>query len=64
MDAREWSVLVTHDLPTGAMRDLPRFLDAVLGAGIEIVQEFPSHALPVHRGRPAEWVGTVTGGQD
>ena len=62
MDGREWNVLVTHDLPTGAMHHLPRFLDAVLGAGIDIVQEFPNHAVPVHRGRPADWVGMVTGG--
>lgn len=57
---RDWNVLVAHDLATGAMNDLPRLLDAILGAGIEIVQEIPGHATPVRRGHPAEWVAEVS----
>ena len=57
---RDWNVLVAHDLATGAMNDLPRVLDAILGAGIEIVQEIPDHATPVRRGRPTEWVAEVS----
>ncbi|GAB04523.1 polysaccharide deacetylase family protein [Gordonia amarae] len=52
LDEREWNVLVTHDVPTGAMDHLPRFLDTVLDAGIEIVQELPEHATPLLRGQP------------
>ena len=57
---RDWSVLVTHDIPTGAMDHLPRFLDAVLDDGIEIVQEIPDHAVPVRRGHAAAWVSDIS----
>jgi hypothetical protein len=49
---RDWNVLVAHDLPTGAMKDLPYLLDTVLEASIEIVQEIPDHVTPVRRGHP------------
>ncbi|GAA3801531.1 polysaccharide deacetylase family protein [Streptomyces phyllanthi] len=48
----EWHVLVVHDLPTGAMDELPRFLDTVNSMGIEIVQEFPEACTPMRGGRP------------
>ena len=54
---------MAHDLPTGAMKDLPYLLNTVLKAGIEIVQEIPHHVTPVRRGHPAEWVAEVTSGQ-
>jgi hypothetical protein len=57
---RDWNVLVAHDLATGAVNDLPRLLDTILGAGIEIVQEIPDHATPVRRGHPAQWVAEVS----
>lgn len=57
---RDWSVLVVHDLPSGAMDHLPRLLDAVLAAGVEIVQDIPDHAVPVRCGIPASWVGEVS----
>ncbi|MFZ0163938.1 MAG: hypothetical protein WAL12_10180, partial [Trebonia sp.] len=60
---RDWNVLVAHDLPTGAMKDLPWLLDTVLDAGIEIVQEIPDHVTPVRRGHPADWVADVSSGQ-
>ena len=56
-------MLVAHDLPTGAMKDLPWLLDTVLNAGIEIVQEIPDHVTPVRRGLPADWVADVSSGQ-
>lgn len=49
---RDWHVFVLHDLPTGAMDALPRFLDTVDRMGVEIVQEFPEDCTPIHRGRP------------
>jgi peptidoglycan/xylan/chitin deacetylase (PgdA/CDA1 family) len=47
---QEWTVLVLHDLPTGAMDQLAGFIDAVLAAGVEIVQELPEDCLPIRRG--------------
>lgn len=49
---QEWTVLVLHDQPTGAMRWLPRFLDQVEQRGIEFVQSFPDSCVPIRRGRP------------
>jgi peptidoglycan/xylan/chitin deacetylase (PgdA/CDA1 family) len=48
--AKEWTVLVLHDLPTGAMDHLAGFVDRVLAAGVEIVQDLPDECAPVRRG--------------
>jgi peptidoglycan/xylan/chitin deacetylase (PgdA/CDA1 family) len=48
---RDWSLVVIHDLPTGAMDLLPRFLDGLRDLGAELVQEFPPECTPVERGR-------------
>ena len=48
--ARAWSLVVLHDLPTGAMLNLERFLDRVGDAGGAIVQEFPPQCVPIRRG--------------
>jgi peptidoglycan/xylan/chitin deacetylase (PgdA/CDA1 family) len=48
--ARDWTLVVLHDLPTGAMRELPRFLDLVREEGVEIVQAFPPDCVPILRG--------------
>lgn len=47
---RDWSVVVLHDTPTGAMDELPRFLDALREDGVDVVQEFPDDCVPVRRG--------------
>jgi peptidoglycan/xylan/chitin deacetylase (PgdA/CDA1 family) len=47
---QEWTVLVLHDLPTGAMDHLAGFIDGELAAGVEIVQELPEDCLPIGRG--------------
>jgi len=47
---QEWTVLVLHDLPTGAMDHLAGFIDAELAAGVEIVQELPEVCVPIRRG--------------
>jgi peptidoglycan-N-acetylglucosamine deacetylase len=49
--ATPWSVVVLHDLPTGAMLNLERFIGLLRGAGAEIVQEFPPECVPILRGR-------------
>ena len=46
-----WSAVVLHDLPTGAMLNLERFIGLLRGAGAEIVQEFPPECVPILRGR-------------
>lgn len=59
--AQDWTVLVLHDLPTGAMRHLPGFLDALRTRGAEIVQDFPPACLVTRRGEPLPgWERYVT----
>jgi len=54
IESMAWPVVVLHDLPTGAMDHLPRFLDALVAADIEIVQDFPDTCVPIRRGAPTE----------
>ncbi|HVG50842.1 MAG TPA: polysaccharide deacetylase family protein [Xanthobacteraceae bacterium] len=42
-----WTLMVLHDLPTGAMRHLDRFLGEVADAGGHIRQEFPPDCVPI-----------------
>lgn len=48
--SQDWTVLVLHDIRSGAMDHLGRFLDAVLDEGTEIVQELPDACVPIQRG--------------
>ena len=57
VDANEWTVVVLHDLPTGAMDRLSRFLDALDARDAEIVQEFPDAVVPIRGGQYAELYG-------
>jgi peptidoglycan/xylan/chitin deacetylase (PgdA/CDA1 family) len=47
---RPWSLVVIHDLPTGAMRHLPLLLDRLDELGAEIVQQFPDSCVPIRNG--------------
>jgi peptidoglycan/xylan/chitin deacetylase (PgdA/CDA1 family) len=47
---RAWSVVVVHDLPTGAMHRLPELLDGLDAMGAQVVQEFPDECVPLRRG--------------
>ena len=49
--ANEWTLLVLHDIPTGAMRALPDFLARARDAGAELTAELPSACVPILRGR-------------
>jgi peptidoglycan/xylan/chitin deacetylase (PgdA/CDA1 family) len=49
--ARPWSLMVLHDLPTGAMRHLDRFLALVADRGGRIRQDFPPDCLPMVDGQ-------------
>ncbi|RIL08182.1 MAG: polysaccharide deacetylase family protein [Proteobacteria bacterium] len=50
VEARDWTLVVLHDVPTGAMRALPRFLDDALARGIEITDELPPACVPIRCG--------------
>jgi peptidoglycan/xylan/chitin deacetylase (PgdA/CDA1 family) len=49
--AMPWSLMVLHDLPTGAMRHLDRFIGLVADRGGRIRQKFPQDCLPMVDGR-------------
>jgi peptidoglycan-N-acetylglucosamine deacetylase len=48
---RPWSLVVLHDLPTGAMRHLDRFITQLKAQGAEFVQAFPPECVPIESGR-------------
>jgi peptidoglycan-N-acetylglucosamine deacetylase len=39
--------MVLHDLPTGAMRNLDRFLDAAVELGVRFRQDFAPECVPI-----------------
>ena len=51
VEAQDWTVVVLHDLPTGAMDRLPQFLDELDRRGAEIVQDFPDDCVPIRNGQ-------------
>lgn len=46
----DWSVVVLHDMPTGAMAGLYDVLTQLADAGVEFVQEFPDSCVPMRNG--------------
>jgi peptidoglycan-N-acetylglucosamine deacetylase len=48
--AQPWTLLVLHDLPTGAMGRLRIFIDRVRDHGGEFRQDFPPDCVPIRRG--------------
>ncbi|MCZ8150449.1 MAG: polysaccharide deacetylase family protein [Roseomonas sp.] len=53
-------VLVLHDLPTGAMRHLDRFLGRLADAGARFRQDFPDACVPMRRGTPTGALDAIT----
>ena len=51
VESNDWTVVVMHDLPTGAMDRLPRLLDELDARGAEIVQDFPDACVPIRNGQ-------------
>jgi peptidoglycan/xylan/chitin deacetylase (PgdA/CDA1 family) len=45
-----WSLMVLHDLPSGAMDHLERFIDRARGAGARFRQDFPPDCVPICSG--------------
>jgi peptidoglycan/xylan/chitin deacetylase (PgdA/CDA1 family) len=48
--AQDWTVVVLHDLPNGAMRHLDAFLSRATEAGHSFRQDFPDACVPIRRG--------------
>ena len=48
--AQPWTLLVLHDLPTGAMGRLKIFIDRIRDHGGRFRQEFPPECVPIRRG--------------
>jgi peptidoglycan-N-acetylglucosamine deacetylase len=48
---REWSLVVLHDLPNGAMRHLDSFLRKLRDEGHQLTQEFPPDCTPIIDGK-------------
>lgn len=46
-----WTVLVLHDIASGAIAQLPRFLDELAIRGATVVQDFPESCLPIVAGK-------------
>ncbi|MGN1285989.1 MAG: polysaccharide deacetylase family protein, partial [Bradyrhizobium sp.] len=51
--AQPWTLLVLHDLPTGAMAHLGRFLDRAAANGARFRQDFPPQCVPMRNGEIA-----------
>jgi peptidoglycan/xylan/chitin deacetylase (PgdA/CDA1 family) len=49
--AREHTVVVIHDVPSGAMDELPRFLDELDREGVAVTSELPDECVPIIGGR-------------
>lgn len=47
----DWSVVVLHDVDTGAMRNLDAAVGRMLDDGLQLVQDFPPDCVPIRRGR-------------
>lgn len=46
-----WSLIVLHDLPTGAMCHLDEFIGSLKSEGFEITQEYPDSCVPILKGK-------------
>jgi peptidoglycan/xylan/chitin deacetylase (PgdA/CDA1 family) len=49
-----WTVVVLHDVNTGAMAQLGQFLDELAGREVAIVRDFPETCLPIRAGRATQ----------
>jgi hypothetical protein len=55
------TLLVLHDVPTGAMAALPRFLERALAGGVEITHALPSACVPIRGGVIEESIEGLVG---
>jgi len=45
--SRDWTLLVLHDIPTGAMAHLEEFFVRLQHLGVELTQQFPPDCVPI-----------------
>jgi peptidoglycan/xylan/chitin deacetylase (PgdA/CDA1 family) len=48
--SRDWTLLVLHDLPNGAMAHLEEFINRLEAEGYALPQEFPPDCVPIVQG--------------
>jgi peptidoglycan-N-acetylglucosamine deacetylase len=49
--SRPWTLIVLHDLPTGAMAHLDEFITRLENEGFDLAQGFPQDCVPIVDGR-------------
>jgi peptidoglycan-N-acetylglucosamine deacetylase len=49
--SQPWSLMVVHDLPSGAMNHLGDFIDRAAEAGARFRQDFPPECVPIRSGK-------------
>lgn len=59
-ESSPWPVVVLHDLPTGAMTHLDRFLGVLSDRGAELRADFPPQSTPILRGRQIGDINALT----
>jgi peptidoglycan/xylan/chitin deacetylase (PgdA/CDA1 family) len=59
-----WTLMVLHDLPTGAMARLESFLDRVQAQGARLRQDFPPDCVPIHSGSIVGPLASYVSAQD
>jgi peptidoglycan/xylan/chitin deacetylase (PgdA/CDA1 family) len=60
----DWSVVVIHDIDTGAMEHLPAFLDGIVAIGAEFTTGFPDSCVPIRQGEQRFSLSHLTSGDD
>jgi len=58
---RPWTLMVLHDMPTGAMLHLDRFLDEASRRGTRFRQDFPPECMPIEDGEIKESLSQYVG---
>ena len=48
------TVVVVHDVDTGAMEHLEDFLDSLDALGAEVTQDYPEDCVPIRRGEKTD----------
>ena len=58
--SQDWTLLVLHDLPTGAMGRLKIFIERLRDHGAAFRQDFPRECVPLLRGEPLSELAPYT----
>jgi peptidoglycan/xylan/chitin deacetylase (PgdA/CDA1 family) len=60
VERQDHTVVVLHDLATGAMDNLPRFLDELEARDITVTNSLPPGCVPIDRGEPRRDLAPLT----